>query len=115
MHSRDDFRKPCCRFPFTARCGLLLTLLAGSLGSKAAQPDVLYSFQRGPRDPSRLVQGSDGTYYGTIREGGVSGNGAVFQVTSSGIISTLVSFTGANGANPLGGVTFGQDGKLYGT
>jgi len=39
-----------------------------------------------------LVQGSDGDFYGTTEYGGTNGLGAVFQVTTNGILTTLISF-----------------------
>jgi uncharacterized repeat protein (TIGR03803 family) len=39
----------------------------------------------------------------------------VFQVTTNGTLTTLVSFDGTNGANPQAALTLGIDGNLYGT
>jgi uncharacterized repeat protein (TIGR03803 family) len=65
-----------------------------------------------------LVQGSDGNFYGTT-EGdyfGASGKyGTVFKITPAGVLTTLVSFTGSNGANPLGSLVQAVDGNFYGT
>ncbi|HVM50681.1 MAG TPA: choice-of-anchor tandem repeat GloVer-containing protein [Candidatus Acidoferrum sp.] len=65
-----------------------------------------------------LVQGPDGTFYGTTSNGGTNGNGfgngTVFSVTTLGLLKILILFDGTNGANPLTGLTFGPDGKLYG-
>ena len=41
--------------------------------------------------------------------------GTVFRVTTGGILTSLASFTGANGANPYAGLCLGTDGALYGT
>jgi uncharacterized repeat protein (TIGR03803 family) len=38
------------------------------------------------------VQGSDGNFYGTSEYGGANGRGTVFQVTPTGMLTTLVSF-----------------------
>ncbi len=62
-----------------------------------------------------LVQGSDGNFYGTTSQGGASGNGNVFRITASGILSNLHSFIGADGANPSAGLIQGNDGNFYGT
>ena len=43
-----------------------------------------------------LTLGNDGNFYGTTEEGG-SGYGTVFQVTTNGTLTTLVSFNGPNG------------------
>jgi len=63
---------------------------------------------------SGLTLGTDGNFYGTTYEGGTSGAGTVFKVTSSGKITTLYSFSGFNCcayAAPIEGL----DGNYYGT
>ena len=75
-----------------------------------------------------LVQGSDGNFYGTTYQGGplyavlrpgiVQGYfsyGTVFQVSTNGTFTNLVSFANSNGANPYAGLIQGSDGNLYGT
>jgi uncharacterized repeat protein (TIGR03803 family) len=61
--------------------------------------------------------GKDGNFYGTTDGGGdfVIG-GTVFQITPSGILTTLYSFTGGgDGRGPLARLIQGSDGALYGT
>ncbi len=66
--------------------------------------------------PAALIQGRDGNLYGTTQSGGVWHFGTVFQVKSSGSLTTLHSFTGGNdGANPQGALIQGTDGNFYGT
>jgi len=62
-----------------------------------------------------LVQGSDGSFYGTTANGGANGNGTVFRITSVGALTTLHSFTYTDGSNPTGALVQGSDGNLYGT
>jgi uncharacterized repeat protein (TIGR03803 family) len=68
-----------------------------------------------------LVQGSDGSLYGTTLFGGANNVGTVFKLTptgTGGFTNTFIkSFTGANGdgANPACKLTIGFDGWLYGT
>lgn len=63
-----------------------------------------------------LVQAADGNFYGTTYVDGASGFGTVFEITSSGALTTRYSFTGANdGGNPWGGLVQATDGNLYGT
>jgi uncharacterized repeat protein (TIGR03803 family) len=62
-----------------------------------------------------LIQGEDGSFYGTTLQFGVNGLGTVFRVGTDGSFNTLISFNGTNGAFPQGGVIQGPDGLLYGT
>jgi uncharacterized repeat protein (TIGR03803 family) len=67
--------------------------------------------------PSRLVQGRDGSLYGTAYHGGADGYGTVFDLTSAGKLVTLHSFEGTDGESPLpyGPLALGTEGSLYGT
>ena len=47
--------------------------------------------------------------------GGAFGAGNVFSLTKGGMLTTLASFNGANGANPYGGLIADPSGTLYGT
>ena len=63
-----------------------------------------------------LVQGSDGSFYGTTVYGGAYGSGTVFGVTSLGIFTNLYLFTGgSDGGFPEAGLAQGRDGNFYGT
>jgi uncharacterized repeat protein (TIGR03803 family) len=42
-------------------------------------------------------------------------NGTVFNITTNGVLTTLLFFNGTNGANPALGLTLGNDGLFYGT
>lgn len=67
---------------------------------------------------SGLIQGSDGNFYGTTTGGGNSNCscGTVFRITSSGLFTTLYSFSGTDGAEPFYSTPIqGDDGNLYGT
>jgi uncharacterized repeat protein (TIGR03803 family) len=117
---------------------LSLALLLGSAAAHAAtsQPAAVTTFactgnkaQRvGPcphgGEPSFLIQGSDGNFYGTTfvsSEGNQSqpNGGTVFSVTPSGQFSLLHTFLPGvkdnypNGNNP-GPITEGSDGNFYG-
>jgi uncharacterized repeat protein (TIGR03803 family) len=62
-----------------------------------------------------LAQGPDGNLYGTTFQGGAYDNGTVFQMTPSGILSTLLSFNVSNGDLPYAGLALGSDSNFYGT
>jgi uncharacterized repeat protein (TIGR03803 family) len=79
----------------------------------------LYSFtggNDGANPQAALMQGSDGSFYGTTSEGGTNGEGTVFQMSADGALTSLYSFTnGVDGANPQAGLVQGSDGNFYGT
>lgn len=69
---------------------------------------------------SGLIQASNGNLYGTTYQGGANGNyGTVFEITTSGTLTTLYSFCAragcADGESPSSGLVEGTDGILYGT
>ena len=78
---------------------------------------ALHSFNwlDGACPAGRLVEGSDGNFYGTTSQGGVGGEGTVFQITPNGVLTTLVWFNGVNGANPQASLIQARDGSFYGT
>jgi uncharacterized repeat protein (TIGR03803 family) len=85
----------------------------------------LYSFtgtNDGGNPQAGLVQGSDGSFYGTTAAGGTSQMGTVFKISTNGMLTSFYSFgsvqdtNGAlvDGAGPSGLVQ-GSDGYFYGT
>lgn len=60
-----------------------------------------------------LVQGTDGSFYGTTAGGGLYDAGTVFKITRSGTLTTLYTFDIGDGAGPAGLVQ-GVDGDFYG-
>jgi len=62
-----------------------------------------------------VVLASDGNFYGITTFGGSANFGTIFKLTPTGTITTLVNFTGPNGAVPRGGLIQASDGNLYGT
>lgn len=79
----------------------------------------LYSFSGGAdgsEPEAGLIQGCDGYFYGTTYGGGTNGLGTVFRISSTGILTSLYSFVGANGGTlPQAGLFQGNDGNFYGT
>jgi uncharacterized repeat protein (TIGR03803 family) len=66
--------------------------------------------------PRQLIVGGDGNLYGVTYEGGLSGNGTAFKMTTAGVETILHSFdsAGNDGTNPTT-ITEGNDGNFYGT
>jgi uncharacterized repeat protein (TIGR03803 family) len=62
----------------------------------------------------RLVQGTDGNFYGTTEEVN-SGSGTVFKMTLAGKLTTLHKFTGTDGAGPTSALVQASNGNFYGT
>jgi uncharacterized repeat protein (TIGR03803 family) len=105
-----------------ARLWLALAVMAPAIsGFGAAQPkyEVLKAFGafNGKQPTGRLVQGTDGAFYGTTYGGGTRGDwGTVFRVSSDGSNFTVIhSFVKDDGASPTAGLVEGSDGFFYGT
>ncbi|HLW84561.1 MAG TPA: Ig-like domain repeat protein [Candidatus Sulfotelmatobacter sp.] len=80
---------------------------------------TIYSFSDngGGGPQAALIQATDGNLYGTT-EGGPTptGDGAIFEITTSGTLTTLHAFSGSDGAYPEGaGIVQHTDGNFYGT
>jgi uncharacterized repeat protein (TIGR03803 family) len=102
----------------------VLALSFSLLSAFAARADALFSLLHtfGPPAPdgahpfSTLVEGTDGNFYGTAVSGGQFGAGNIFQVTPSGILTLIYTFTnGSDGAYPRASLIVGSDGDFYGT
>jgi uncharacterized repeat protein (TIGR03803 family) len=86
---------------------------------------TLYNFcsQSGCTDGSlpeaELIEGTDGSFYGTTYGGGANRAGTVFQITPSGTLTTLYNFCSRedclDGGRPVGALVQGTDENLYGT
>ena len=67
-----------------------------------------------------LIADAGGNLFGTTEYGGASGYGTAFEIAKSAAgyattPTTLVSFNGADGANPLAGLIADAGGNLFGT
>lgn len=63
----------------------------------------------------RLLQASNGNFYGVTYIGGEHGFGTVFRLTADGVLTTIASFTPDMGVPAIGsGLVQASDGDLYG-
>lgn len=69
----------------------------------------------GANPAGALIIGSDGSFYGTTYNGGVSNWGTIFRITTNGVFTRLGVLHGTNGANPYVALTEAADGSFYGT
>ena len=79
---------------------------------------TLYNFDlggSGGNPYAALMQSADGNFYGTTFDGGAGGSGTIFRITPSGTLTTLHSFTDADGRYPNAELIPSADGNLYGT
>jgi uncharacterized repeat protein (TIGR03803 family) len=82
---------------------------------------TLYEFtggSDGANPYSGLVQGSDGSLYGTTQANGTFGLccGTIFKITTSGVLTTIYRFDGStDGDLPSFPLLEGSDGNFYGT
>jgi uncharacterized repeat protein (TIGR03803 family) len=81
---------------------------------------TLYSFcslascADGTGPEGQLAEDSAGNIYGTANYGGASNVGTVFKFSTKGVLTTLHSFSGADGDYPAGGL-IASGGVFYGT
>jgi uncharacterized repeat protein (TIGR03803 family) len=93
--------------------------------TKTGKVTVLHDFVGYPTDgcypEGKLVQGSDGNFYGVTYRCGTHSTvgGTVFKISPSGAYTLLYSFCSAaycpDGAQPLSGLVQAADGNFYGT
>jgi len=104
----------------------MLLISAATTAATAQTYTDLYNFDhlQGMNPVGLLAQGRDGYLYGTTPRGGINkcfvyqryrSCGLVFRITPSGTQKVFYNFHGADGFNPVGGLTLGTDGNFYGT
>jgi uncharacterized repeat protein (TIGR03803 family) len=113
---RISGKRPYAAFAFCA---------AAAIALPAQTFTTLYTFcplngcVDGANPQPRLVQATDGNFYGTTSFGGANNSGTVFKMTPSGALTTLYSFCSqsgcADGQEPIAGLVQGPDGNFYGT
>ena len=62
---------------------------------------------------SSLTQATDGKLYGVANAGGSSGDGTIFNITTTGTFTVLVNFDGTNGETPNSPLKQNTNGVLY--
>ena len=64
-----------------------------------------------------LIQATDGNLYGTTACGGANNAGTIYQITPTGVFTSLYSFTGSPGlgGGTQGGLVQATNGMFYGT
>jgi uncharacterized repeat protein (TIGR03803 family) len=85
----------------------------------AFSTSALHSFDganEGVSPQGGVIQGSDGSLYGTTTGGGSGNLGTIFKITPSGTLTVLHAFGGSSdGGVPYGALVQGTDGNFYGT
>ncbi|MDD5273480.1 MAG: hypothetical protein PHU14_12260 [Methylovulum sp.] len=103
--------------------GIVFKLTPPTLGQTAWGFQTLVDFDvsNGALPLAGLVSGNNGKLYGTTYSGGLHKLGTVFELTppvagqTAWSVQTLVDFDDSNGSYPMSELTWGTDGKLYGT
>jgi uncharacterized repeat protein (TIGR03803 family) len=77
---------------------------------------VAFNGSNGSNPDGGLVADANGNLFGTTQTGGTRDMGTVFEINgTTGVLTTLVNFNGANGAHPsLTSLAFDSSGNLFG-
>ncbi len=100
------------------RIGALIMLVVGVTFPIRAQTfATLVNFDNtnGAGPDAGLVQGRNGSLYGTASSGGANGDGIVFKMTSKGKMGILHSFEFTDGEYPQATLLLSSNGNFYGT
>ena len=90
--------------PFLLKSSVLHAFAGSVINTDGIQPE------------GQLMEASDGSVYGTTSQGGVMGDGSIYEYTPAGKYAQVYSFTGQNdGSAPYTGLIEAADGNLYGT
>ncbi|SPE42639.1 3-carboxymuconate cyclase (fragment) [Candidatus Sulfotelmatobacter sp. SbA7] len=94
-------------------CGTIFTMTP----SGALTTLHIFTLTDGVGPIAGLVLGTDGNLYGTTSgydNGRKYSDGTIFQITPQGVLTTLHTFNGTDGANPWGGLLQATNGIFYG-
>ncbi|HWX21995.1 MAG TPA: choice-of-anchor tandem repeat GloVer-containing protein [Candidatus Binatia bacterium] len=107
------------RRPGTPHLLTVAVLLSQLLPCRALTLTTLVSFggTNGAAPSATLVQGADGSFYGTTESGGMGSRGTIFKMAPSGALTTLFEFIAPypDGADPQAALAPGPGGDFYGT
>lgn len=103
-------------------CAIFLLCAATAIGAPGQTFTTLLTFDgTNGAYPAfvTLLQGADGNFYGTTRQGGTFNGclpdcGTVFKITPRGTLITLHTFELADGSAPEAGLALATDGNFYG-
>ena len=85
-------------------------------GSGTITPLATFNGPNGQTPEGALGIDANGNLFGTTFRGGVAGFGTVYEIdAATHTVTTLASFSGANGAHPIAGITIDSNGNLFGT
>lgn len=74
-----------------------------------------FTIESDGKEPQQLMQAADGMLYGVTRSGGLNGKGVLYQFNPhSSVFTKKFDFVDSLGAYPVGALTEGNDGMLYG-
>src|SRR5437773_307302 len=113
-----------CRWSSSACWRVALAALVGIAGFASnthgqTSYQVVAAFDRpyslGATPYGGLIQGTDGSFYGTTSRGGATGSGTIFKIDAAGTLTTLHSFNNnSGGAVPLGRLIQGSNASFFG-
>jgi uncharacterized repeat protein (TIGR03803 family) len=97
----------------TGGTGMVFEVTAGS---NAVTPFASFDQNDGITPYSPLAIDAAGNLYGTTEHGGAFSVGTVYEIANgSSAVTVLAAFNGADGSQPLDGVTLDAAGNLFGT
>jgi uncharacterized repeat protein (TIGR03803 family) len=98
---------------------VVLTVVPTALAQTLTVLHLFNGRPDGDQPIAGVTMDAAGNLYGTTYYGGANGVGLVYKLAHRGsgwVLSSLYSFQGGHdGSAPVGGVTIGSDGNLYGT
>lgn len=110
---------PINNFTFARLACVFVFCVAMATATRAQTFNRLHAFDLTDGEyPEGLVQGADGSLYGTTQDGGAFGYGSIFKITPLGRLTTLYNFCSVgceDGAYPIGALIQSAHGDFYGT